>query len=324
MPPQQLGDGENAVVPAVPDVIQQLRRVHPVEFGQIQVVGPDFQAPDGLQQALLEGPAHRHNLAGGLHLGVQLVGSGGELIEGEPGHFRDHIVQGRLKRSGGVGDLNFVQRHAHGDFCADPGDGVAGGLGGQSRGPGHPGIHLDEVVVEGLGVQGKLDVAPAFDFQLPDDFQCAVPEQVILFIGQGLAGTHHDGVAGMNAHRVNVLHIAYRDDRVGVVPHDLVLDLFIAPDALFHQHLMDRRELQSVFHDFPQLGHVVGKAAAGAAQGEGRPQDHRITDLLRRLLSLRNGMGDLRGQHRFPDALAQLLELLPVLSHIDGIRRSTQ
>ena len=43
----------------------------------------------------------------------------------------------------------------------------------------------------------------------------------------------------MDADGVQVLHVADGDDVALVVAHDLILDLFPAGDALFHQDLMD-------------------------------------------------------------------------------------
>ena len=58
----------------------------------MQVHNADFQGADALEKALFKGAAYAHGLAGGLHLGAQTVVGVGELIEGEPGHFGDHII----------------------------------------------------------------------------------------------------------------------------------------------------------------------------------------------------------------------------------------
>ena len=201
---------------------------------------------------------------------------------------------------------------------------AAAGLGGQGGGPGHPGVDLDDVVAEGLGVQGELDVAASLDLQCPDQPQGAVPQEVVLLVGEGLAGGHHDGVAGVDAHRVDVLHVAYGDGGVVGVPHHLVLDLLVALDALLDEHLVDRGELQGVAHHVPQLSVVGGEAAAGAPQGEGRAQYHRVADLFSGLEGLLHGVGDLGGHHRLPQREAQLLEQLPVLRLLDALVAGAQ
>ena len=62
-------------------------------------------------------------------------------------------------------------------------------------------------------------------------------------------GSHDDRVAGVDADGVQVLHVADGDDVALVVAHDLVLDLFPAGDALFHQDLMDGGKAQAVGTD---------------------------------------------------------------------------
>ena len=319
--PHELGNGIDPVVGALLDVFQKLvhRHVLPVKLVGVDVAHAGFQGLDSFQEALLKGAAHGHDLAGGLHLGGEGVGAVFKFIKGETGNLGDHIVQGRLKAGRGVDELDFIQAHAHGDFGGNPGNGVAGGLGGQGRGAGNAGVDLNDIVLEGLGVQGKLDVAPALDFQRPDNPQGAVPEHMVFLVGQGLAGGHHNGVAGVDAHRVHVLHVADGDGRVVGVPHDLVFDFLIALDALFNEHLVDRGQGQGVLHHFGQLFVVVGEAAAGAAQGEGRAQDYRVADFVGGLQGLLHAEGDFRGHHRLANAQAQLLEQIPVLGFLNAL-----
>ena len=102
------------------------------------------------------------------------------------------------------------------------------------------------------------------------------------------------------------------------VPHDLKLDLLVALDGLLHQHLVDGRQGEGIQADLHQLRFIVGKAAAGAAQGEGGPQHHGVADALGCRLGFLDGVGDLGGNDGLVDGLAQLLEQLPVLSPLDG------
>ena len=135
---------------------------------------------------------------------------------------------------------------------------------------------------------------------------------------QGHDGGDHDGVAGVHAHGVDVLHAADGDGVVLAVAHDLELDLLVALDALFNQHLMHRGEAEGVDGGLHQLLLAVGKAAAGAAQGERGAQHHRVADLLGGLHGLLHGVGDLGGNDRLADLLAQLLEQLAVLGALDA------
>ena len=131
----------------------------------------NLQGAHRLKQTLLHGATYAHHLAGSLHLGVQRIVGVGEFVKGEPGDLGDHIVQGRFKGSGGVGNRNLVQMHTHGNLGADPGNGIAAGLARQRRRAGDAGVDLDEEVLRGLGVERELHVAAALDLQLPNELQ---------------------------------------------------------------------------------------------------------------------------------------------------------
>ena len=128
----------------------------------------------------------------------------------------------------------------------------------------------------------------------------------------------------MDAHGVDVLHVADGDGGVVGVPHHLVFDLLIALDALLDQHLMDGGQLQGVLHHLPQLVLVSGEAAAGAPKGEGGTEDHRIADVRRGTGGLLRVVGDLRGDHRLAKLQTQLLEQLTVLGPADAVVAGTQ
>ena len=109
------------------------------------------------------------------------------------------------------------------------------------------------------------------------------------------------------------------------VAHHLVLDFLIALDALLHQHLVDRRELQGVFRHQPQFLLIVREAAAGAAQRERGTQHHRIADLCgdgQRPLPRVCAMSE--GSTGSPEFWTQLLEQLAVLRLVDALAARAQ
>ena len=189
---EQLGDGIDAIVRTDPDVVEQFLPAYGIELGQMDVVCADFQGTDAFQQAFLKGAAHAHHFSGGLHLGGQGIVGVCEFIEGETRQLGHHIIQRRLERRGGVRQLNLIQRHADTDLGGYPGEWISACFGGQGGGTGHPGVHFDEIILEGIGVQGELHVAPAFNFKGPDDLQGAVPQHMVFFVGQGLGRADHD------------------------------------------------------------------------------------------------------------------------------------
>ena len=209
----------------------------------------NFQRARGLLQRGLEGTVDGHHLAGSLHLGRNLPVAVGEFVEGPAGNLHHAVVQGRLKgrprlARNRVG--NFVQPLAHGNFGGDPGDWVAGGLAGQGGAAADPGVHFDDVVVgvrfpvglqrlfhPGVGPQGHLDIAAALNTQAANNLQAGRPEHLVLLVGQGLAGGHHDAVAGVGAHRIQVFHVADGDAVVVPVADNLVLNLLPTHQGTF-------------------------------------------------------------------------------------------
>ena len=84
----------------------------------------------------------------------------------------------------------------------------------------------------------------------------------------------------MNPDGIEVFHIANGDRRVVRIPHDFVFNFFIAPDALFDQNLLHRRERKGIFHQRQKFRLVIGKTAACTAKGKSRTKHNRITDFL--------------------------------------------
>ena len=315
---QELGDCVNAVVGGTADVVQQLLCAPVVEFLLVDVAAAVLQRAHSLEDALLKSAAYAHHFAGSLHLGAELVGGFRELVEGETGHLRHHVVDCRLAAGGGSGYHNLVQGEAHGYFRGHAGDGEAAGLRGERRRTGHPRIYFDEVVLERERVECELHVAAAFDAQRPDELQGGVAQQLVFLVGQRLCGRYDHRVAGVHAYGVHVLHTAHCNRSVGRVAHHLELYLLVALDALFHEHLVHGRKGEGVAHQVAQLLGIVGEAAAGAAQGECRAQDYRIADFLGDTDSVFYAVADFGRNHGLAYADAELLEFFAVLGLFDA------
>ena len=255
----------------------------PVHRVPIQGVHVDLRAADRLQHRHLEARADGHDFTGGLHLGAQFALCVRELVEGPLRELDDDVVEGRLEAGTGLArDVVFdlIEVVPEGDLGRDLRDGVTGGLGGQRGGPGDAGVHFDDGIFKGVRVQRELTVAAADDVEGGDDVQGRGPEHLVLFVRQGLGGCHDDGVAGVDADRVEVLHGADRDDVAGIVAHRLELDLLPAGDALFDEDLVDGRRFQARVGDELQFVRIVRDTAAGAAEGEGRTHDDGVPDVM--------------------------------------------
>ena len=292
------------------------------EILQSQGLHAQLDGGNGLHDGQLEAVADGHHLAGGHHLGAQTLIGVDELIEGPLGVLDHDVVNGGLEAGGGgAGHVvaNLVQSVADGDFAGHLGDGVTGGLGGQSGRTGHTGVDLDDRVLEAVGLERELAVAAALDAQLVDDIQSGGAQHLVFLIGQSLAGSHNDGVAGVDTNGVHVFHAADGNGVALTVAHDLELDFLPTGDALFHKDLVDGGKTQAVGADFDQLFAVLADAAAGAAHGKGGTHDDGVADFVGGAQGVFQGLNNLTGDGGLVQLLHGSLEQLAVLGAVDGL-----
>ncbi len=290
----------------------------------VKAFGTHFQAAQGFLQGFLEGAAYGHDLTHRLHLGGQAGVGLGEFLEGEPGDLGDHVVDGRLERSRGdaAGDFvaQFVQGVAHRQFRGDLGDREAGGLGGQRRGAGHPGVHLDDDHPAGVRIHPELHVGAAgFHTDLTQDCQRGVPHDLVFLVGEGLGRGHGDGITGVHTHGIEVLDGADDDAVVVFIPDNFHLVLFPADQGFVDQQFVGRRQVQTTGTDFLELVAVVGNTAAGAAHGEGGADDAREADVVSHFPGFFHGVGNRGPRTLEADLLHGLVEAVPVFGFINGV-----
>lgn len=60
-----------------------------------------------------------------------------------------------------------------------------------------------------LWVQSVLDITLSHNAKVSDDFDGRVPQHVVFMVVKRLTGRHYDGFSGMDAQRVNILHITH-------------------------------------------------------------------------------------------------------------------
>ena len=91
------------------------------------------------------------------------------------------------------------------------------------------------------GLTANWMLQPAgVDADLADHGDADVAQPLVLAVGEGERRRDGDRVAGVHAHRVEVLDGADDHDVVGVVAHHLELVLLPAHDRLLEEHLGDR------------------------------------------------------------------------------------
>ena len=111
---------------------------------------------------------------------------------------------------------------------------------------------------------------------MADDLYSELAQHVIVFVGESLRRSDHDTLAGMDAERVEVFHIADCDAVVEAVTHNFIFH-FLPPFKTFlNEHL--RRERESLLHKRDEFIAVVAEAAAKTSQGVRGAYDYRIAE----------------------------------------------
>jgi hypothetical protein len=202
-----------------------------------------LERPQRLDERGLEGTLDRHHLARRGHLCAEPAVAGRELVKRPTRNLHDAVIDRRFEcGEGAARDLvaDLLETPADRHFGRDPRDGIARSLRSQRRRPADAGVDLDHVVLRALRIQRELDVASALDAERADDADRRRAEHLMVPVGERLRGRDHDRVARVDAHRIEVLHVADGDARVRGVTHHLVLDLLPSPQRPFDQHLVDR------------------------------------------------------------------------------------
>ncbi len=121
------------------------------------------------------------------------------------------------------------------------------------------------------------------DTDAPDDAARRVAHPLVFLVAEREDRRDGDAVAGVDAHRVDVLDRADDDEVVGDVAHHLELELFPADHRLLDQDLVHRAHLEAALDQVAELFDVVGDAAADAAHGERRTDHQREAERVRQL-----------------------------------------
>ena len=328
---KSVSDVEDAIGPRLAQFA--LQRGHAglaaqVELGRTQAVLAGFETAQGLLHRLLEGPPDRHDFADRLHLRGQARIGGRELLEGETRDLGHDIVDGRLERCRrqATGDLvaQLVEGVADRELGRHLGDRETGRLGGQCRRARHARIHLDDDDAAIVGIDAELDIGTTgIDADLAQHCDRGIAQALVFLVGQGLRRRNRDRVAGVHAHRIEVLDRADDDAVVRGVADDLHLELLPAEHRLLDEDLVDRRQVESALDDLLELLAIVGNAAPRTAEGETRPDNCGIADLGLRFERSFEAAHDLGLRALETDFTHGHAKQLAILGHADRLARRT-
>ena len=208
----------------------------------------------------------------------------------------------RRRRAAGDVVLDLVERVADRELGGDLGDRKAGRLRGQRRRARHARVHLDHDEPPVGRIDRELHVrAAGLDADLAQHRDRGVAHDLIFLVGERQRRRDRDRIAGMHAHRIDVLDRADDDAIVGLVADHLHLVLLPAEHRFLDQHFGGRRGVEAALDDLDELLVVVGDAAAGAAERERRPDDRRQPDIVERLQGLDQRLYLMRARRREAD-----------------------
>jgi len=289
-----------------------------------QAAAANLKGAQAFLEAFLEGTTDGHGFADALHLrGERGVGLR-EFLEGEARDFGDDVINGRLKAGGGFArDVVFdlIEQITNGELGGDFGDGKAGSLGRQGGTAGNAGVHLDDDHAAVVRVHAELDVrAAGLDADGADDGEALVAHDLVFLVREGLDGRNGDAVAGVDAHRIEILDAADDDTVVGAVAHDFHLVFLPAEERFLNEDFGDGGQIHAAPGNLLELVAVVGDAAAGAAEREGGADDERKTANL-----FRHGAGFIHVMRRAgnrdiqANGEHQLFEGFAVFAFVDGL-----
>ena len=77
---------------------------------------------------------------------------------------------------------------------------------------------------------------------MPYDFYGKFPKLMIFAVCQGLRWSHHNTFSGMNAKRVEVLHIADSYAIIEFIPDNFIFNLFPSFERFFNEYLICKGE----------------------------------------------------------------------------------
>ena len=297
---------------------------------EIEAIDAALQAAQCLLQRFLERASDRHHLANGLHLRGEPVIGLLEFFEREAWDLGHDVIDGRLERSrhafsirpGGDVVLQFVERIADRQLGGNLGNRKPRGFRRQRRRARHARVHLDDNHPSIGWIDRKLHVRSAgVDANLAQDRDRRVAHDLVFLVGQRLRRRDGDRVAGVDAHRVQVLDRADDDAIVLAIADHLHLELFPAEQRFLDQQFVRRRKIEPALAHVDELVLVVRDATTGAAQCKGRADHRGEADLgldFQRLLEV---VRDARARRPEADARHRRLEFLAVLGLVDRFLR---
>ena len=169
----------------------------------------------------------------------------------------------------------------------------------------------------------ELHVGAADDLNSFDNVVGIFLQALLQLFGNGQHRRGAVRVAGMDAHCINIFNKTDGDHVVFGVTDNFQLQLFPADHGFFNQDLADETCRNAPAGDNAQLFQIINDAAASAAHGIGRPDDHRITKLGRNFFRLFDRNSRFAFGHFNAELVHSFFKSDPVFAPFNGIHLNT-
>ena len=197
---------------------------------------PRLKAADCFLKRFLVRFADAHDFTDRAHLRAQLIFGAFEFFKRPAGKFDNDVIAGRnvfIQRSAlSAGD--FVQRQPAGQHCRNKRNREAGRLACQRGGAGGAGINFDDNDAVGNRIVRKLHVRSADDADIFHDLIGLILQPALHRRRNGEHRRGAEGIAGVDAHRIDIFDEADGNHIALCVADNLQLKLFPAENGFFH------------------------------------------------------------------------------------------
>ena len=303
-------------------LLQQLLLGELMEILDIaETVASGLQAADSLLESFLVGLTDAHDLADRAHLRAELVLNTLELLKCPAGELDNYIVTARnvpIERAAfAAGDV--LQGKARSEHCGDKCYREACRLRRKCRGAGRSGVDLDDDDTVGNRIVCKLYVRTADDLYAVNDLVCLLLQTLLDLRGDRQHRSCAERVAGVYAHRIDVLDEAYGDHVALAVADNLELQLLPAEDGLLNENLAYETRLKTSRTHRAELFLVIYKTAAGAAHRVCRAKNYRVAELVGDRKSLVHAVRNLASCHLDTELVHCILKFDTVLAALDRV-----
>ena len=141
------------------------------------------------------------------------------------------IIQCRFEESGsslGYRVLQVEEPITQSQFGSNESQRITGCFGCQSGRTGKTGVHFNNPIIFGFGIEGILYITFTHNTNMADDTYSQLAKFMVFFIRKRLGWSNNDRLTGMDTQRIEVFHITNGDTVIETVTYHFIFHFFPA------------------------------------------------------------------------------------------------